>query len=501
MDYLKSDPENFWVFRERYDYGPFPCSYYYVDWVKNRCKKYYGAKITAGFQSHIGLYHRGRARAIVFSKQEWEKLSKSLLKKIIHEKNFVNKTNQRAKKVANQYKRFLRKLFNLENRKISLNQLIAYYKKWIWFYKEYSFWNVILWLAGADILTDYVVNFLKKYYSVSDNEIQALTTPITPSFAFYEETKLLKIALRVDFSKSKLENQPNAVRKLLYKHAQKWGFIPWEYIGPNDWQPEDFLRRIFKLAKSKKQVSELIRERAAHHKKLKEQQLRIFKKYNIDKERIRIVKDLQTIALMTDEKKEVCGLAQYILHNVIFIQIASRVSIKPIECIKFTEQELWKFLKKGNRVSRAVIFPRLKAVTSITDKDGIHVIYGNEGEKFYKKFDVQTSNPEKLNGQVASIGIAKGLARVLLNPREMRKVRRGDILVATMTTPDYLPAMKLAAAIVTDEGGITCHAAIVSREMRKPCIIGTKIATKVLKDGDLVEVDANKGIVKILRRK
>jgi pyruvate,water dikinase len=59
--------------------------------------------------------------------------------------------------------------------------------------------------------------------------------------------------------------------------------------------------------------------------------------------------------------------------------------------------------------------------------------------------------------------------------------------------------MQKAAAFVTDEGGLTCHAAIVAREMKKPCIIGTKIATKVLKDGDMVEVDANKGIVKILK--
>jgi pyruvate,water dikinase len=67
-----------------------------------------------------------------------------------------------------------------------------------------------------------------------------------------------------------------------------------------------------------------------------------------------------------------------------------------------------------------------------------------------------------------------------------------------MTVPDLVSAMKRAAAIVTDEGGVTCHAAIISRELKKPCIIGTKVATKVFKDGDLVEVDANKGIVRII---
>ena len=68
-----------------------------------------------------------------------------------------------------------------------------------------------------------------------------------------------------------------------------------------------------------------------------------------------------------------------------------------------------------------------------------------------------------------------------------------------MTTPDFVPAMRKAAAIITNEGGITCHAAIVSRELGKPCITGTKIASKVLKDGDMVEVDAEKGIVRIMK--
>jgi len=68
-----------------------------------------------------------------------------------------------------------------------------------------------------------------------------------------------------------------------------------------------------------------------------------------------------------------------------------------------------------------------------------------------------------------------------------------------MTMPKYLPAMKRASAFITDEGGITCHAAIISREMKKPCIIGTKIATQILIDGVLVEVDADKGIVRIIK--
>lgn len=101
-------------------------------------------------------------------------------------------------------------------------------------------------------------------------------------------------------------------------------------------------------------------------------------------------------------------------------------------------------------------------------------------------------------GQVGNKGIARGIARIILDINQSDSFLKGEILITGMTRPEYVPLMKKASAIVTDEGGITCHAAIVSREMNKPCIIGTKIATKVFKDGDLVEVDAKNGIIRKL---
>ena len=106
---------------------------------------------------------------------------------------------------------------------------------------------------------------------------------------------------------------------------------------------------------------------------------------------------------------------------------------------------------------------------------------------------------EEISGQIAHKGKVSGVVRVFIIPRDFEKFKEGDILVAPMTTPAYMPLIRIAAAIVTDEGGITCHAAIIARELKKPCIIGTKIATQVLKDGDEIEVDADNGVVKILK--
>ncbi len=104
-------------------------------------------------------------------------------------------------------------------------------------------------------------------------------------------------------------------------------------------------------------------------------------------------------------------------------------------------------------------------------------------------------------GTSASPGVVRGRARIVLTAANQAAVRHGDVLVASMTTPNFLPAMERATAFVTDEGGITCHAAIVAREMRKPCVIGTKIATKVFKDGDWIEVNADEGTVRKLDRR
>lgn len=119
--------------------------------------------------------------------------------------------------------------------------------------------------------------------------------------------------------------------------------------------------------------------------------------------------------------------------------------------------------------------------------------------KFFPKLNM--SDSQEVRGHVAFKGKIRGRAKIVMHPNELKKVLKGDILVTQMTFPSFISAMQKAAAFVTDEGGITCHAAIVAREMKKPCIIATKNATKVLKDGDLVEVDADKGAVKIIRRK
>ena len=106
----------------------------------------------------------------------------------------------------------------------------------------------------------------------------------------------------------------------------------------------------------------------------------------------------------------------------------------------------------------------------------------------------------ELGGQVACLGFVEGPAKIILDPTKAEGFQNGDILVTINSNPAFMSIIKKCAAIVTDEGGMTCHAAIISRELNIPCIVGTKVATKVLHNGDIVEVDADKGIVKIVNK-
>jgi pyruvate,water dikinase len=103
--------------------------------------------------------------------------------------------------------------------------------------------------------------------------------------------------------------------------------------------------------------------------------------------------------------------------------------------------------------------------------------------------------PELVHGLAAAPGVATGHVRILMSPEHWRRLNAGDVLVAPMASPDWLPAVRRAGALVTDSGGLTCHGAIVARELGVPCVLATRIGTARLRDGELVTVDGTRGVV------
>ncbi|MBS3175886.1 hypothetical protein J4457_01475 [Candidatus Woesearchaeota archaeon] len=160
-------------------------------------------------------------------------------------------------------------------------------------------------------------------------------------------------------------------------------------------------------------------------------------------------------------------------------------------------EEFIEGLQGKSRPTKEILEERKKAYGLIYFKGKNSILTG----ELLQKMLVPLLSLEKnitLKGLIAHPGKIQGKAKIILTPEDLSKIEKGDILVATETTPDFLPAISSSAAIVTDMGGIISHAAIVAREFKKPCVVGTRTATQTFKDGDMIEVDAEKGIVRKL---
>ena len=131
----------------------------------------------------------------------------------------------------------------------------------------------------------------------------------------------------------------------------------------------------------------------------------------------------------------------------------------------------------------------------------LKVLCGEAAKRAEKALWAQADEMTKeIGGVCASPGTITARARVIPTARAIHEIRQGEILVTGMTSPDYVPALNKVVGIITDDGGITCHAAIISRELKLPCIVGTKTATKRIKTGDLVELRANHGLARIIEQ-
>ena len=178
--------------------------------------------------------------------------------------------------------------------------------------------------------------------------------------------------------------------------------------------------------------------------------------------------------------------------------IAKRSGYSREQILTATIEELMTYFSKKRLPSKKVLSSRYEKSVILFERGRYEMYAGRRADKVETILAAKQAS-KTIKGSIAYKGRATGVVRIVIDPfKDSTSFKKGEILVTGMTRPEFLPIMKKAAAFITDAGGILSHAAIVARELKKPCIIGTHVATRVLKTGDLVEVDADKGIVKIL---
>lgn len=209
-----------------------------------------------------------------------------------------------------------------------------------------------------------------------------------------------------------------------------------------------------------------------------------------------LIDGLQFIVFYRTHRTDIMSKAVF-LHIPTLESVAKEKGLTYDDILFCLEDEV---LKK-DLPSKETIEARKKGYAIAEIHKKINCFVGAEFEKIRDSLADVVSEVKEVKGASASKGVVSGKVIIIHGHKDFDRVKDGDVLVTSMTTPEMVPIMKKAAAFVTDEGGVTCHAAIVAREMKKPCVIGTKFATKVFKDGDMVEVDAEIGLVRLLNKK
>lgn len=304
------------------------------------------------------------------------------------------------------------------------------------------------------------------------------------SYIQKRELKILQAA-----SKKKIEDASKIYKKYW------WTRLGWENM--ESYVCEDFKKEIRKTIK-KKNIEKIINKISWRARNINKQREDAIKKYKMSDKITYLLDTFDKYTYFHDLRKEMQVRTTYAAY-LLMTEVARRRKLDKND-LEWLMHEDVKEILRGKPMDKQEVEKRKKAICVIVNERGLKLYSGEEAIKIKNK---EIEENTKQISEFKGTGVCKGkiISKVKVcngAVEALRKVKKGDILVCGMTLPDYVPAMKLAKAIITDEGGITCHAAIISRELGKPCIVGTKIATRVLKDGDAVEVDANRGVVKIL---
>lgn len=425
-------------------------------------------------QSYLDTY------ASVKMLKQWRLLSKGLLK-FEQQKALIDQSRQARQR----YFRFFRAFQKISIARIDNTALLKLLSTYILILKEIARYFVVSQPEGIDAVTATLGRTLAK--KKASHLLSVLITPTTPDIIFKEQAALQKLSA----------NKVRTVDALL-NHARTYA---WLFFNSYDVHVNlKFLK--IRLGESFDTQAKL-REMAY----LKKRQRVIFRGIG-DRRVLELCFFLQHLSIVRLELKDCWGGAEYRFLSL-FQEIAKRIQV-PFDVMMATYrfEDYHGALLAGQKLSQDAVAQRKKSflfwkrgseISFIERPMPIRQIVRSLRGKIHAK-KVST-----LHGVPASPGKTAGRARLVQSTdinqllKDLKRFRKGDILVTWMTQPNMVPIARKASAIIADEGGITSHAAVIARELKIPCIVGVKYATKVLHDGDEIEVDADLGIVRILK--
>lgn len=482
---MNTKKEKYFIPREREAMFT-PCHWNSIAQSSRLSKKYYGDIL----KEEVIIFEKGIQKTVILSK-EWDRVSSHIAESILKQKNYFIKLKKIVEREKIKTQKYILDLRKIDFAKQDFSGLIdcAEEIKNVWL--SYDCSSMPAWFIGGDKFKDLVKNNLK----LEAEEFEQLALPQVKTFVNQLDYDLIAAKIKVLTGAS--------LDKTTKKLVDVYGWIPFGYDGPEYWDEKHFAN----LLNKQKGDLKILQDKLEALKQIAKQEANKIKKiklkYNLSGHQLELIDILHDLIYWTDDRKKLEFQLHYFYRQVL-LELSRRhgLSYKQLKYLLVEELNDLENKKDDLKKIADLRINKIFAYRSKTIGAG-KFLDKIELEKLLSEIKLRKDLGE-IKGVVASKGNKNkyiGRVKLVMNPTEGRKVGKGDFLVTTMTTPDFINVMKKAIGYITDEGGVTCHAAIVARELNKPCIIATKIATKVLKENDLIEIDVESGIVKKIRQK
>ena len=332
---------------------------------------------------------------------------------------------------------------------------------------------------------DWFAEYSKKYLGreLSDEELAILREPTHRSFVNEFQLRLLEAA-------AKKQTEDN-IDCLVAGIAKDYYWIENNYIRMTTKDEVSIRDQIDEIESTPEEYE---KEKVRLKKVVKQKEGLLDKIGAPEIMRVFVAMADSCIAIQDYRKQAVLRLNHFLF--TYFDELAARTNFDSdlIKYVMFFElKDLLENPKKFEKVARE----RKNGCLALYDKDGCAILLKKDVEDIdLEPFFKDYSDVMEVKGMPASPGRVRAKARVVLGSDQFENFKEGEILITNQTTPDFVPLMKKAAAIIAEQGGVTSHAAIVSRELGIPCVVGVKDAMAIFVDGEDIEVDAYKGVVK-----
>lgn len=470
----------------------------------------------------IWIYENLNNPATYFLKKDLRNIVNKTLEFVLKKPKQVDIMHKKTIADNKKYFKLSHKIEGLALDGLTMAELVKWYKKIIDLQVTSHGRSICTtWFLDSDgeDFTKFLLRYLAGQIKQGENKFNlaevfsVLTTPKQESLARKEEKELLILVNELKnnaedwniFCTEPLENLvtrwaslSSQARLLIERHYLRWRWTPYTYIGPA-YELDYYLELIAGLAKEDVNVTAKLQMFKNQADTVIKQQKELFKLLKINLLNQHYFKIAQDIVFIKGYRKD-CLYYGCFERDLILAEIAKRIGLSIMQIKYLSPAEVVK-AAQAKKFNSTIPNKRMKFCVIYLNNGKNQSFVGQAAKKFLNKHKfekVKVSVSNNLCGTCACPGRATGVVKVINLPEDMVKMRVGDIMLAHTTFPSLVPAMKKASAIVTEDGGITCHAAIVARELKIPCIVGVKDLLQNLLDGDMVEVDATSG--KVLRK-